>query len=258
MIELLRPWVFLLLPLPFLAWRFLPPLSAQAVLLVPDGVRSLLFSLTSGGRGVTSEHWFLNCFRIVGWFSVLLALAGPYTRGAVLETPTGRDLVVALDLSSSMEPVFAEPGICRADRGLDPADRERAETRLAAPPGSCGHGCRCRSRLFGPTNHSGAGRKLGAPPRNPIRGNYSPVSVHTDSPRADIPPTGCTDPRNSGSHPLPLPDRRIRCRCIVGHGIKLGGALDLDDAHTGVSDTDRWPRAHDPHWSCSLWLIGSN
>ena len=105
MIELLRPWVFLLLPLPFLAWRFLPTLSAQAVLLVPDGVRSLLFSLTSDGRGVTGESWFLNCFRIVGWFSVLLALAGPYTRGAVLEIPTGRDLVVALDLSSSMDEV---------------------------------------------------------------------------------------------------------------------------------------------------------
>ena len=105
MIELLRPWVFLLLPLPFLARSFLPPLSAQAVLLVPDGVRSLLFSLTSDGRGITSESWFLNCFRIVGWFSVLLALAGPYTRGAVLEIPTGRDLVVALDLSSSMDEV---------------------------------------------------------------------------------------------------------------------------------------------------------
>ena len=66
MIELLRPWVFLLLPLPFLARRFLPPLSAQAVLLVPEGVRTLLFSLTSDGRGVTSESRLLNCFRIVG------------------------------------------------------------------------------------------------------------------------------------------------------------------------------------------------
>jgi Ca-activated chloride channel family protein len=105
MIELLRPWVFLLLPLPFLTWRFLPQLSPQAVLLVPEGVRALLFSLTSDSRGVAGQSWFLNGFRIVGWFSVLLALAGPYTRGAVLEVPTGRDLVVALDLSSSMDEV---------------------------------------------------------------------------------------------------------------------------------------------------------
>ena len=105
MIELLRPWAFLLFPLPFLAWRYLPPLPARAVLLVPTGVRALLFSLTSDGRGVTDESRLLHWLRIVGWFSVLLALAGPYTRGAVLQTPTGRDLIVALDLSSSMDEV---------------------------------------------------------------------------------------------------------------------------------------------------------
>ena len=105
MIELMRPWVFLLLPLPFLAWRFFPPLSAQAVLLVPEGVRALLLSLTTEGHGVASQSRSLNLFRLMGWFSVLLALAGPYTRDAVLEVPTGRDLVVALDLSSSMDEV---------------------------------------------------------------------------------------------------------------------------------------------------------
>ena len=105
MIELLRPWAFLLLPLPFLAWRYLPPLPARAVLLVPTGVRALLFSLTSDGRGVADESRLLHWLRIVGWFAVLLALAGPYTRGAVLQTPTGRDLIVALDLSSSMDEV---------------------------------------------------------------------------------------------------------------------------------------------------------
>ncbi len=105
MIELLRPWAFLLFPLPFLAWRYMPSLPARAVLLVPDGVRALLFSLTSDRRGVADESRLLHWFRILGWLAVLLALAGPYTRGAVLERPTGRDLVVALDLSSSMDEV---------------------------------------------------------------------------------------------------------------------------------------------------------
>jgi len=105
MIELLRPWAFLLFPLPFLAWRYMPPLPARAVLLVPDGVRALLFSLTSDRRGVADESRLLHWLRILGWLAVLLALAGPYTRGAVLERPTGRDLVVALDLSSSMDEV---------------------------------------------------------------------------------------------------------------------------------------------------------
>jgi Ca-activated chloride channel family protein len=75
------------------------------VLLVPDGVRALLFSLTSDRRGVADESRLLHWLRILGWLAVLLALAGPYTRGAVLERPTGRDLVVALDLSSSMDEV---------------------------------------------------------------------------------------------------------------------------------------------------------
>ena len=90
MIELLRPWAFLLFPLPFLAWRYMPPLPARAVLLVPDGVRALLFSLTSDRRGVADESRLLHWLRILGWLAVLLALAGPYTRGAVLERPTGR------------------------------------------------------------------------------------------------------------------------------------------------------------------------
>ena len=103
MIELARPWLLLLLPLPFLAWRYLPALPARAVLLVPDGVRALLLGLSPERRGALGESRLLRWLRGLGWMALVLALAGPFTRGAILERPTGRDLVVAIDLSSSME-----------------------------------------------------------------------------------------------------------------------------------------------------------
>jgi Ca-activated chloride channel family protein len=103
MIEFARAWVILLLPLPLLAWRFLPPVPARAVLLVPEGVRALLFGLTSGGRGAVGESRLMHWLRALGWVAVLAAFAGPFTRGAILERPTGRDLVIAIDLSSSMD-----------------------------------------------------------------------------------------------------------------------------------------------------------
>ncbi len=103
MIEFVRPWIILLLPLPLLAWRFLPPVPARAVLLVPEGVRALLFGLTADGRDAVSESGLMHWLRALGWVAVLAAFAGPFTRGAILERPTGRDLVIAIDLSSSMD-----------------------------------------------------------------------------------------------------------------------------------------------------------
>lgn len=103
MIELFRPWVFLLLPLPFLAWRLLPPLDARAALPVPASVRDLIVGLSSEGRRRRRDRPEHLVLKNVGWIFLLIALSGPHSRESTLLTPSGRDLMVAIDLSASMD-----------------------------------------------------------------------------------------------------------------------------------------------------------
>ena len=103
MIELLRPWAFLLLPLPIFAWYVLRPLPARAAVRVPSGIRDLLQGMTERRRHEAHHSRIALLLRGLGWLALVVALAGPFTRGAELSRPTGRDLIVALDLSSSMD-----------------------------------------------------------------------------------------------------------------------------------------------------------
>ncbi len=101
MIELLRPWMLLLLPLPFLARWLLPALPARAVLPLPAAVHELLSILSRAQdrrSGWPAGLWL----RAIGWMALVVALAGPQTRQGTLLKPTGRDLIVAIDLSASM------------------------------------------------------------------------------------------------------------------------------------------------------------
>lgn len=103
MIELLRPWVLAFLPLPFLAWRFLPPLAANAALPVPLPIRNLIVGLSAQNQRRHLSRLEGMWPKILGWVLLLIALSGPQTRDSILLTPTGRDLMVAVDLSASME-----------------------------------------------------------------------------------------------------------------------------------------------------------
>lgn len=102
MIDLMRPWVFVLLPLPLLAWRILPAIAANAALPVPAPIRGLISGLSDEGRRRRrrpEDLWI----KALGWALLVVALAGPYSRDSILVTPTGRDLMIAVDLSASME-----------------------------------------------------------------------------------------------------------------------------------------------------------
>jgi Ca-activated chloride channel family protein len=103
MIELLRPWVLVLLPLPFLAWRFLPPVAANAALPVPAPIRTLIAGMSDQGQRRQRDRPENLWLKVLGWVLLLVALSGPQTRESILLTPTGRDLMVAVDLSASME-----------------------------------------------------------------------------------------------------------------------------------------------------------
>lgn len=103
MIAFMHPWVLAALPLPYLAWRLLPAVAANASLPVPVPIRNLIVGLSAAGerhrQGVPEHLWL----KLAGWAFLVVALAGPHVREETLLQPTGRDLIVAIDLSASME-----------------------------------------------------------------------------------------------------------------------------------------------------------
>ena len=103
MFELGWPWLLLALPLPWLARRFLPPVQAvsRGALRVPD-IQD--FKALSGSPSLAlgrhQQRWLL----LAGWCLLVLAAANPRWLGAPLGVAnTGRDLMLAIDLSESME-----------------------------------------------------------------------------------------------------------------------------------------------------------
>lgn len=95
------PLAFLLLPLPLLAVRLLPPdggvsgaLKAPSTILASHGEADPSSVATGGGRLIA---W-------AAWVALVAALAGPQVVLPAQALPaTGRDLMVTLDLSGSME-----------------------------------------------------------------------------------------------------------------------------------------------------------
>ncbi len=102
MIEFERLWALALLPLPIAAWLLLPALPARAALRIPASVRGHLAALTgaAGGGRIALPRGAVPL--VLGWLALVTALAGPFSKGAPLLEPTGRDLLIAIDLSASM------------------------------------------------------------------------------------------------------------------------------------------------------------
>jgi Ca-activated chloride channel family protein len=95
--EFAWPWVFILLPLPWLAWRALKPAAPGQALRLPHA--SLTWSV--GGRATTlsASTWFLA----VGWICLLVAAARPQVLGPPrVQQHSGRAMMLAVDLSESM------------------------------------------------------------------------------------------------------------------------------------------------------------
>ena len=103
MIEFLWPWVFAVLPLPLLVRWLLPAKSTQqeAALRVP-------FYASYGNQQAQSSqgrftHWPF-WLGLVAWSLLVTAAARPQWLGEAIELPvSGRDLMLAVDLSGSME-----------------------------------------------------------------------------------------------------------------------------------------------------------
>jgi Ca-activated chloride channel family protein len=112
MIELLHPWLLLLLPLPWLVWWALPaaPEGKAAALRVP--FRGRLEALSSGAGRAGRWASAIVAVKALAWALLVLAAARPVWLGEPEQLPTeGRDLMLALDLSGSMEtPDFVVEG----------------------------------------------------------------------------------------------------------------------------------------------------
>jgi Ca-activated chloride channel family protein len=102
-IEWLWPWIGALLPLPWLVQRWLPAARGREPALRAPFFRQWLAlsqrqpaSALAGSRGTLLALWLI-------WLCLLLAAARPTWIGEPIELPkTGRDLMLAMDISGSM------------------------------------------------------------------------------------------------------------------------------------------------------------
>ena len=103
MFEFAWPWIFLLAPLPWVLRALLPPAdSGEAALRISflDELQDL-----SGKRASrTLPGWRQQLPFMLVWFCLLLAAARPQWLGERMPVPaSGRDLLVAVDVSGSMD-----------------------------------------------------------------------------------------------------------------------------------------------------------
>ena len=103
MMDFLWPWAFAVLPLPFLLRLILPRAKKtnDAALRVTH-----LSDFQSGGNLTStsrSSRWPLLLYSLA-WLCLLIALARPQWTGDAVELPiSGRDLILAIDISMSMD-----------------------------------------------------------------------------------------------------------------------------------------------------------
>ena len=103
MVELLWPAALLLLPLPWLVWRFMPAASAEQAALRAPFFQAWHELEESSGGGQARRSLPALLLLLVLWVCLVCAAARPTWIGEPITLPvSGRDLLVAVDLSGSM------------------------------------------------------------------------------------------------------------------------------------------------------------
>ncbi len=102
MLEFSWPWVFALLPLPLLVYGFMRQAPRQDAALYVPFYRQLRQLHTESSRRYRRPLTLLLCCLI--WILLVTAASRPQWVGEPVQLPTtGRDMMLALDLSGSME-----------------------------------------------------------------------------------------------------------------------------------------------------------
>ena len=116
MISFVYPWVLLALPLPWLVHRLLTPATVQdAPLFFP---RALTLELLPAQASTTTPgHRARLALLLTVWLGLMCAAAGPRWIGEPVSVPvSGRDLMLAVDISESMQTEDLELEGRRTDR----------------------------------------------------------------------------------------------------------------------------------------------
>ena len=107
MIQIAQPWILVLLPLPYLVWRFVPPYRRRV-----EGLRFPFFRSIVEAAGTEAKPGAVVLARtplqmwaaILVWGLVVVALARPERVGEPVErVKAARDVVLAIDISGSMD-----------------------------------------------------------------------------------------------------------------------------------------------------------
>ncbi|BFM06959.1 vWA domain-containing protein [Halioxenophilus aromaticivorans] len=97
------PWVFVLLPLPLLVWRFCPRAEqSPSALMVPfyQGLQPI----SERGQDSLAGKLINLVLLLIIWIALVVAAARPQWLGEPIDLPTsGRDLLMAVDISGSMD-----------------------------------------------------------------------------------------------------------------------------------------------------------
>lgn len=107
MLHWVSPWFFILLPVPWLLWYWLPPapLPQTHALKIPF-YSNLKISAFEKRHGFAPQKlpWSRLLLATIAWVFLLTAASGPEWLGALQQLPrSGRDILLAVDLSGSME-----------------------------------------------------------------------------------------------------------------------------------------------------------
>ncbi|MFT6386791.1 MAG: Ca-activated chloride channel family protein [Cellvibrionaceae bacterium] len=106
------PWIFLFIPLPLIVfWLFKPIKKQQAAVIVPFYREFIKLERKSIDFKVISRSNYKLLLLMLIWLCWITAAARPYWSGEALALPTsGRDLLVAVDISDSMQQADMEVG----------------------------------------------------------------------------------------------------------------------------------------------------
>jgi Ca-activated chloride channel family protein len=99
-LQWLWPWVFWLLPLPLLGY-LLPAARShqQQAVAVPFWA-----DVSEGTSAAQGTRWYWKLFALLMWLALLVSAARPQYVGEIVQVPlTGRDLLLAVDISGSMD-----------------------------------------------------------------------------------------------------------------------------------------------------------